>query len=137
MTATRAAAGLVVTIPGTPDKALWPNNYSRYPRAKAVKAARHEAFMWTRQILGGSPPVMMDGPVLMSITIAWPKGARRPDGDNMIASAKPLIDGIADALARDYPGFNDRQFRITGCTQILADPDDRAGWMSFALTPEE
>lgn len=50
-------------------------------------------------------------PETMGLAIAWriglPRGANRRDLDNVISSAKPILDGIQDAIGVDDSRFSE------------------------------
>lgn len=71
--------------------------------AKAALAKCYrEAAYWT--VKGGYDGPLPDGPIELDIKF-YPPDARRRDLDNMLASIKSGIDGIADALE-----VNDQRF---------------------------
>jgi crossover junction endodeoxyribonuclease RusA len=105
---------VVVTIPGTPDKCLSPNNIrsERHwaPRAKVTKQARHDAYYACR-----NANVEMwepDPPITIHAVIGWEKGRRGYDPDAAHAMLKPYIDGIADAI-----GIDDKHITLATVTQ--------------------
>jgi len=91
-----------------PDRRLNPNaRIHRMELAKLKKAAREDA-AWVvmqqttqagRAKVGGN-----GGPVLLDITF-HPPDKRRRDLDNMLASCKATLDGLADALKIDDQRF--------------------------------
>ena len=87
-----------------PSKDLSPNariHWSR--RAKAAKAARHEAYLLA--VAAGWPSLKFaDGRIHLWIDF-YPPTRRMPDDDNLLSRFKPARDGIADAL-----GVDDRLF---------------------------
>lgn len=89
-----------------PDKALSPNGRAHWAqKARAVKAARREAWITTL--------AAMDGRTVswQAVDLHWifrPKTATAPDEDNIEAASKAYRDGIADAL-----GIDDANFRAT------------------------
>jgi crossover junction endodeoxyribonuclease RusA len=85
-----------------PHKDLSPNARCHWAlKAKAVKAARHDAGWAMRRTFRTPPP-------WKAVHIHWefhPKTANVPDGDNAEASCKAYRDGIADALCIDDSKF--------------------------------
>lgn len=87
-----------------PARELSPNSRVHWAKkAKASKAARLYAFVKTKEAYRA--PVDFTKPTL-HIQFFKPS-ARRMDLDNMLASIKPMLDGIADAL-----GVDDSKFRL-------------------------
>lgn len=86
-----------------PSKNLSPNARVHWSaKARSVKAAR-QAAAWVSQ---GYGPIEADR---LRVTLVFsPPDGRHRDADNLIASAKPTLDGLADSL-----GVNDRQFEIS------------------------
>jgi len=83
-----------------PARKLSPNARSKHwgGRARATKAARSAAAWAIRAALGPAKP---DWPgARVSLTFR-PPDRRRRDLQNCIASAKALMDGIADAIGVD------------------------------------
>ena len=86
-----------------PPKVLSPNARVHWAkRSAAAKAYRHECG-WTTKA-AGLLNLAPSGQILLDIEFIEPDRHRR-DLDNMLASIKSGIDGIADAL-----GVNDRRF---------------------------
>jgi crossover junction endodeoxyribonuclease RusA len=79
-------------------------------KAKAVKAARSEAFYATRAVITIKPNWTA---AQVALTFC-PPDRRRRDLQNCIGSAKALVDGIADAL-----GIDDSRF---DCSYRLSEP---------------
>ena len=94
----------MITLPWF-AKELSPNTKCHWARrSKAAKSARKHAFLATR--LAGYGKVsdeQASSPKTLSIVFYPP--SKRGDLDNMLASAKNLVDGIADAI-----GINDKNF---------------------------
>ena len=89
-----------------PPKDLSPNARVHWTkRSKAAKAYR-SACGWHVRAAGPKPKFASSGPITLDIEFVEPDKHRR-DLDNMLASIKAGIDGIADAL-----GVNDRRFVI-------------------------
>jgi Holliday junction resolvase RusA-like endonuclease len=93
-----------------PSRHLSPNARLHWAqRHKAVKAARAEAFVLAKQALADhqwQPPRELSRPITFTVSLLPPANGRRRDFDNAIASLKPLLDGLADAMA-----VNDHLFR--------------------------
>lgn len=87
-----------------PAKPLWPNFRSRshWPKTRALKAARSEAFYATKAAKVGI--CAGDVPVIVQATF-YPPDNRKRDYDNCGASLKAYWDGIADALGVDDSFF--------------------------------
>lgn len=90
-----------------PDKALSPNFRSRshWPRTNALKKARKEA--WATAMVAKWNTIRPEGRVALKVTF-YPPDNRARDRDNLIASLKPIQDGLADAL-----GIDDSLFDVT------------------------
>lgn len=87
-----------------PHKYLSPNARVHWAkRSKAAKAYRTECG-WHVRAAGPKPKFAPSGPITLDIEFVQPDQRGR-DLDNMLASIKAGIDGIADAL-----GVNDRRF---------------------------
>jgi crossover junction endodeoxyribonuclease RusA len=90
-----------VTIPW-PDKALSPNARSHFhAKAKVAKAYREQAYWLAYSSKLVAPE---EGTIALRLDF-HPPDARKRDLDNMLASCKAAIDGIADALE-----VNDQRF---------------------------
>lgn len=88
-----------------PPKDLSPNARVHWTkRSKAAKTYRIECG-WHVRAAGPKPKFAPSGPVTLDIEFVEPDKQYRRDLDNMLASIKAGIDGIADAL-----GVNDRRF---------------------------
>lgn len=82
-----------------PDRALSPNSRNHWAvKSKAVKAARKTAAEEARRVLSDA---RMDAPrwkvATMSVVLFLGPRNKQPDPDNIIASLKAYIDGLADA----------------------------------------
>lgn len=88
-------------------KPLWKSGIQRRMREKAVKATEE----WIRK--NGLTP-FTDDELPLTIHILWAreKHRKKMDNDNLIASCKWFIDGIAESI-----GVNDRNFVIGTVTQ--------------------
>ena len=90
-----------------PPAGLSPNARLHWSRkAKLAKAYRADCHWLDRH---AEPDAPADGPIPVRITFC-PKDRRKRDIDNMLASFKAGLDGVADAL-----GVNDSRFEITIC----------------------
>lgn len=106
-----------------PDKVLSPNARVHWARkSKAAKAARTAA-MWAVRA------VMTESPRWAGVSVSMlfcPPDKRRRDRDNLIASMKSAMDGVADAI-----GIDDSQFV---CTYAVGAPV-RSGTVLVTLSP--
>ena len=102
------SAGINIEI-GWPAKALSPNARSRshWPRTNALKAAKKEGYGAALLEVGTTYKHPGEGPIKVVIT-AYPKVQRNRDADNLIASVKGHLDGIAKALGVDDSRFDPR-----------------------------
>lgn len=97
---------LTIQLPW-PDSRLMPNRKhgKHWAATQAVKIkARQDGYMAARQALGKGT-LAFTGRVAMRLTFAAPDKRRR-DLDNLHASCKASLDGIAQAL-----GIDDSRFR--------------------------
>lgn len=86
-----------------PPKELSPNARIHFrAKAAAVKAYREQAYWIARA--AEVPPVGTDGGIALRFDF-HPPDKRRRDLDNMLASIKSGVDGIADALCVDDQRF--------------------------------
>jgi len=91
---------LRVSIPTVPDSVLLPNSRAhRLRRNAAAQEQRAVSRLATMQAL--SNRTVSATAFELDISVAWPKGRKRPDLDNCIASLKSTIDGVADAIGID------------------------------------
>lgn len=87
-----------------PAQALSPNARVHWSaKARAVKNARADAFL---AALGAKARHLDVQALSVSVTFC-PAVRRNRDDDNLIASLKPSLDGIADAV-----GINDSRFKL-------------------------
>ena len=98
---------LTVCLPW-PSAKLNPNARVHWSRkAQVARRARQDAYSATRQSIAVThTDVTLETPVSVSIVFC-PPDRRRRDWDNLIASMKPSLDGIALAL-----GIDDSHFRL-------------------------
>lgn len=95
---------IAITLPW-PSPKLSPNARCHWAvKSPITKAARALACYSTK---AAQARVEHDGPVALRVTFHAPDKRHR-DTDNMLASCKPMLDGIADAL-----GVNDARFELT------------------------
>jgi hypothetical protein len=88
--------GLTFQLP-LPDRRLSPNARTcRAVKWQAVKAARAAARIEAVRVLEGCPPPRWGKAKLHPAVFLGPRN-RQPDPDNLIASLKSYIDGLADA----------------------------------------
>lgn len=84
-----------------PSEPLWQNRRVHWSkRSKATKIARHYAAMAARE---AGVPYLPDAMLEFSF---YPPPMSRPDLQNMPATMKAYIDGIADAMKVDDRKFN-------------------------------
>lgn len=95
---------VVIEIPAVPTRASSPNGRAPWrAKAAAVKALRTAAKLAAIDALNtpgtGAPEWRgtTDG-VVIDVHYVWPANRKRMDDDNAKACAKPLIDGLSDAL---------------------------------------
>lgn len=107
-----------------PPKALSPNaRVHHMARSRAAKKYRMQCYLLA--MAAGLRGVEWDGSIHVWITFLAPDRRRR-DHDNMIASSKNLLDGLADAL-----GVNDRLFHIH---PLVSDEVVKGGAVRIVLT---
>lgn len=111
-----------------PDRVLHPNARPHWAvKAKAVKRARADARIFALAA-GWDGSKLPDGPLYVWID-GYPADHRRRDADGLLSSAKPWLDGIADAL-----GIDDRRFVL--CTRIR-DEVRKGGEVTVRITGEQ
>ena len=94
--------GEIMIILPWPDKKLSPNARTHWAsKAKAVKSARNAAG-WATRACGVR--INGDGAIDLHITF-YPPDNRSRDTDNLLASCKGILDGVADGLV-----VNDSRF---------------------------
>jgi crossover junction endodeoxyribonuclease RusA len=96
-----------VVVLGWPSKTLSPNAATIHwaTKAKAVKAARTEAYYAACAAFPRGKPKWTGARIHIAFC---PPDRRKRDLQNCIASAKALVDGIADAL-----GIDDSTFQLS------------------------
>lgn len=98
-TAVARSTEAVIVILFLPPPECSPNWRGHWrQKARAVASFREQAAWATRftadaDVFGGKR-----GPVTIDVEIAWCCGRKRMDDDNVKASLKPVIDGIAQEL---------------------------------------
>lgn len=106
------ARGATIELPW-PGRILSPNGRGHYHTvARAKKAAKNAAFLLTKGARIGI--VAGDVPVLIKLTF-HPMTKNSVDADNLVASCKAYLDGIALAL-----GVDDSFFRLAA--PVVAEP---------------
>lgn len=92
-----------ITLPW-PDKGLSPNARAHWRKVAKLRAIqRLECFAETRHQIG--TPRIREGATFLVLLTFCPADRRKRDRDNLGASMKSALDGVADAL-----GINDSQF---------------------------
>ena len=95
---------LQVTLPW-PNKVLSPNSRAHWrARHAAAKSYKHTAWVMAKHSMGRRE-APSEGALMVRLTFCPPNAIRR-DVDNMLASMKAALDGIALAL-----GVDDSRFR--------------------------
>lgn len=90
-----------VTLPW-PSRDLSPNGRVHYMRLhRAKKTAKNSAFVLAKEAGLSAPD---DGPIPIHVT-AYAKTKTKPDADNLLASMKAYLDGIALAMKVDDKRF--------------------------------
>lgn len=117
---------LIVTIPGTIDRRLSPNGRSHWRTVHTLKQEREYAAYYATFTATIETRVEFTPPLVLHFLVAWEKGRKRMDDDNIKASLKSIIDGIADAL-----GIDDKHITL-GTVQQERDPEGR-GFVRVAI----
>ena len=89
-----------------PPKGLSPNARNHWAKTAKLKRAYREACRW--QAIGQEGAKFDAGAVLSVRLTFHPPDRRKRDWDNLIASMKSGLDGLADAL-----GVDDSRWRIS------------------------
>jgi crossover junction endodeoxyribonuclease RusA len=94
---------------GWPAKALSPNSREHFmTKWRYAKASKDTAFWATRASLGHAE-LKHDGKTRIAVVItAYPPDERDRDSDNLLASCKACLDGIALALKVNDSFFDPR-----------------------------
>lgn len=131
---TTSPAALVIILP-LPPKGLSPNARpahwgQRSPRiAECRQHARFTSLNAVRPAGGDWPSLPLRTPVLVDV-IATYRIRRRRDSDNLLASCKPIFDGIVDAGL--IPDDSSEYLRINSVT-IRVDPKHRGDGLRLLL----
>lgn len=119
---------LTITIPGMLDPYLNPNRAVRSPKVRgAIRArAKNEAFLEAKNAIGRTPIPAGVEHATYSIELGKAKGEKQKDADNLTASCKAALDGIARAL-----GVDDRGWKIGTVTQVR--DSNQIGYLKITL----
>lgn len=103
-----APASVLIEL-GWPAKALNPNSREHFmTKSRFIKAAKTTAFWATKAVLGRAE-FPHDGEARIAVIVtAYPPDKRDRDSDNLLASCKSILDGIAQALGVDDKFFDPR-----------------------------
>ena len=121
---------LTITIPGKIDHSLSPNARVHWRTLAAAKGnAKDLAFAYARRdaFTVGQDDISS---ATYHIELGKAKGEKQKDADNLVASCKAHLDGIAAAL-----GVDDRGWTLGTVTQVR-DPDG-IGYLSIRLEWEQ
>src|SRR3990167_7128305 len=75
-------------------------------RHTAFQKAKHNAYWTTREVIAGLKQKFPRGAESPVYIVFQPPDNRRYDSDNVLASCKAYLDGIAEALGIDDLAFN-------------------------------
>ncbi len=104
---------LTITIPMTPSADLSPNARVHWSRRYAAAQTAKDTAHWAGRTTDCAPWVFRKNlPIPLCWLVAWEKGHKRMDEDNLIAALKPFQDGIAAFL-----GIDDKRFTTLVVTQ--------------------
>lgn len=114
---------------GWPPTTLNPNNRAhRAIKARARAAQKREAYWATCAVV---PRCFRHNGRRITLTIhAHPAVRRNRDGDNLVASLKGAIDGLAEAM-----GIDDGVFDLAPVQWGERIPGRRGGWIILELGP--
>ncbi len=124
---------VAIFIPMTPPRECSPNARIHYRQRALMARMFREVSRWSALDAVSGDPGGLEGllrakRVAYSIAISWEVGRRGIlDEDNIIASCKACLDGIADAI-----GVNDRVFTLRG---VEVDRRKKTGSMVVTLWP--
>lgn len=128
-------AVVAIEVPALPTREINPNGRAHWrAKAAAVKALRTAAKLATvselnrRGTHAGRYAETME-PVTIDVRYVWPAKRKRHDDDNAKACAKPLIDGVSDALW----GGDDAHVTLGELSQAWS----ADGWTGTLLTLRE
>lgn len=123
---------LTIRVPMVPAPELSPNARPHYQaKAKRVRQLREAAkfaAVSARNTVGGGP--LFRGVIHVRATIGWPKGRRRVDGDNALASLKACWDGFTDAHL-----WSDDRYCLFHPVEQVKDPDN-LGYVEVRVSTE-
>ena len=91
-----------------PPKALNPNGRLHWAKTARAKKSYREACYYTARAAGLSAASFSPAPKLALELVVYPPDKRLRDVDNIVASLKAGLDGLADAL-----GVNDHRFVLS------------------------
>ena len=98
---------IVVVVLPWPPAALSPNARGHWAvRYTAGQKAKHNAYWTTREITARRKPKFRRGAEIPVYIVFQPPDSRRHDSDNVLASCKAYLDGIAESLNVDDLAFN-------------------------------
>lgn len=104
---------LTVVIPGKIDRRLSPNARVHWRTlAKVKKETKEIASLYARQAVQGIDPTGVEH-ATYHIELGKAKGEKQKDADNLTASVKAQLDGIAEGL-----GVDDRGWKLGAVTQV-------------------
>ena len=113
-----------------PDRAMSPNARGHWSKGYKAKA-RYRRTAYSQAVMAGAGVVRGalagEHPIPMRVTFV-PPDRRRRDWDNMLASIKAGIDGIADAL-----GIDDSRFRLA--MEVVEPASSGVGVVQVEVTP--
>jgi crossover junction endodeoxyribonuclease RusA len=98
--------GMIITLPW-PTRGLAPNLTGHYMVKAKLRKSYREACAWTAKEQGVKQDWPESGKISVHLTFFPPNRIRR-DHDNLIASMKSGLDGLANAM-----GVNDHRFVIS------------------------
>lgn len=112
-------------IASWPASVLSPN--SREHWAKRARVKKEQRLEWYALAMSERMRAPREGKI--AVRLEFVAGDRRPrDADNLLASCKAGLDGLADAL-----GVNDSRFRITF---DMAEPVKGGACVKVSVSPE-
>ncbi len=99
-------AQVIVVLPW-PPAALSPNARGHWAvRHTAFQKAKHDAYWTTHEVAAQFKPKFRKGAETPVYIVFQPPDKRRHDSDNVLASCKAYLDGIAESLHVDDLAFN-------------------------------
>jgi hypothetical protein len=122
---------LTITILGKLDPNLSPNSRVHYRTLAEAKAdAKAIATMCTRDVMWGTTGLTGVDRAVYDIERGIPKNGKKLDEDNLVASLKSALDGIAFALEVDDRGWS------LGTVSQVRDKDE-IGYVTVTLRWEQ